>query len=289
MHRPLLPKVGYENRFDPSYDGPLRQALIDARAAIKNEHHDNPFTEIHQKYFKPILRHDRAEDHEFYQALYDAELSWVDEELADLFAWLRTEDLYDETVIIVTSDHGEEFGEHGRQGHHQLYRECLHVPLLVRLPGGPRGAIRDDPAELLDVMPSLLATLKLPIPESCYGTNLDWLSPDPKRELTPRVAEINAPGAQRAWSHGSWKLLWPLDESGDPLVFHLATDPNEQIPRPIGDEELEVVALANRWLAEWQQNNQDHVERFGYQPIIENLDELTDAMKAELAALGYLE
>ena len=69
--------------------------------------------------------------------LYDAEIQYVDQEIGRVIARLKELGLYQDSLIILTSDHGEEFWEHGGQGHgHSMYQELLHVPLIVRLPGG---------------------------------------------------------------------------------------------------------------------------------------------------------
>jgi arylsulfatase A-like enzyme len=69
-------------------------------------------------------------------SLYDAEIRFVDREIARLFECLRDSGAWDTCAVAVTADHGEEFGEHGSMFHHlKLYRELLHVPLILRVPG----------------------------------------------------------------------------------------------------------------------------------------------------------
>jgi len=77
---------------------------------------------------------------EWFRGLYDAGVRYLDDQLAVFFAELERTGLADETVVILTSDHGEEFGEHGHLAHTQAYPECLRIPLLVVAPG--RGAAR---------------------------------------------------------------------------------------------------------------------------------------------------
>ena len=73
-------------------------------------------------------------------SLYDGEITWVDSQLSRLFAEMRDRGLVENTVIILTADHGEEFLEHGGVGHgHTLYEEMIHVPLIVSGPGFERG------------------------------------------------------------------------------------------------------------------------------------------------------
>ena len=74
-------------------------------------------------------------------------------------------------IVAITSDHGEAFGEHGDYGHHQLHRETLHVPLMLRLPDGlGAGKVIDEPVGLIDLFATLLDVATLPLPsvsDSC--------------------------------------------------------------------------------------------------------------------------
>jgi arylsulfatase A-like enzyme len=108
-------------------------------------------------------------------AAYDAELASVDAAFGKLVEFLEREHLFDNAVILVTSDHGEEFGEHGFVGwhSHSLYDELLRVPLLIKLPGS-RGAGRSIEAQVrgIDLAPTILDELGLPIPPSFEGESL---------------------------------------------------------------------------------------------------------------------
>jgi tetratricopeptide (TPR) repeat protein len=90
---------------------------------------------------------------------YDGEIAAADAVLADFFAFLKTNGLWDRSLVIVLSDHGEGLGEHGEPEHGIfLYREALQVPLLVKLPGGARGGTSvATPVGLFDLLPTILA------------------------------------------------------------------------------------------------------------------------------------
>jgi arylsulfatase A-like enzyme len=95
--------------------------------------------------------------------LYDGEIRQADDGLAALIAELRSKGLLERTVTIVTSDHGEEFQDHGRAGHGQsLYEEVLRVPLIVQAPGLVRAGTRHGTASLMDILPTALSLLGLP-------------------------------------------------------------------------------------------------------------------------------
>jgi arylsulfatase A-like enzyme len=95
---------------------------------------------------------------------YDAEIHYLDARLADFLDFLRARGRYDRSLIVVVGDHGEEFLEHGGVYHgHTLFREQLHVPLIMKLPAGAGAGTRvAAPAEMIDVAPTMLALLGLP-------------------------------------------------------------------------------------------------------------------------------
>jgi arylsulfatase A-like enzyme len=87
---------------------------------------------------------------------YDSDIFWTDLWLGFVLGYLEMKGLTDDTVIIVLSDHGEEFGEHGKKFHgHQIYQESIHVPLMVRIPGG-EPALVESRVGLVDLFPTIL-------------------------------------------------------------------------------------------------------------------------------------
>ncbi len=113
--------------------------------------------------------------------LYDGGVREADDFVGELLAELERLGLADRTAVVVTSDHGEEFGEHDPtrfwDAHcSTLYDEVLRVPLLLRLPGGPSGVVARQ-VELLDVAPTLLAWLGLPPQPGLQGRDLLRLAP----------------------------------------------------------------------------------------------------------------
>jgi arylsulfatase A-like enzyme len=108
------------------------------------------------------------------RALYDGEIEYWDAQFGALIDRLKADDLYDDMTIIVTSDHGEEFGDHGGFWHGTtLYDEQVHVPLFVKLPGARRGGTAVGHwVQSVDVMPTLLAELGVDVPEGVQGGSL---------------------------------------------------------------------------------------------------------------------
>jgi arylsulfatase A-like enzyme len=115
------------------------------------------------------------EDLRHIESTYEAELRSVDAAFATLAEGLRRLGLYDTTLIVFTSDHGEEFGEHGTVGWHShtLYDELLRVPLLVKYPGAwHAGQKLDAQVRLLDVAPTVLGAVGVERPGVFQGANL---------------------------------------------------------------------------------------------------------------------
>ena len=108
----------------------------------------------------------------YFEAMYDASVRYVDDVLGRFVAELEDLDLMSETVLIVTSDHGEEFLEHGRLAHTQIYPECLEVPLLVVHPEVRSGQRVASLVELVDIAPTLYELAGLEVPAGLSGSGL---------------------------------------------------------------------------------------------------------------------
>ncbi len=114
---------------------------------------------------------------------YDGEIAFADSIVGTLVADLKRRGLYDGTLLVVLSDHGEGLGDHGEQEHGILvYREALQVPLVVKLPGARRRGTRvAEPVGLVDVLPTLAGELGFAPPPGLPGIDLFAVAPDPAR------------------------------------------------------------------------------------------------------------
>jgi arylsulfatase A-like enzyme len=105
--------------------------------------------------------------------LYDGSVRFVDRRVGEFLEALRAGGHLEDTILVITSDHGEEFFEHGGLRHSKsLYDEMLHVPLVIQAPGGMSGRRVREPVVSLDVTPTLLDLLGLPIPAGLDGRSL---------------------------------------------------------------------------------------------------------------------
>jgi arylsulfatase A-like enzyme len=99
---------------------------------------------------------------EYYTSLYDAQINYTDDVLRQFFAGLEELGIADSVTVVLTSDHGEEFAEHGKLAHEQVYHESLHVPLLIRLPGQSAARRVSTLVQSIDIAPTLYELASIP-------------------------------------------------------------------------------------------------------------------------------
>ncbi len=138
-------------------------------------------------------------------ARYDQEIAHTDREIGRLLDTLEERGLLENTVVIFTSDHGEEFGEHGGEFHYTCYEEVVRVPLAIAGPGIEPGT-SDVPAQQIDFLPTVLALAGVGVvPEGLPG--IDLLNP-PAGERAVFIERDRPPGfKQRAIVDGDLKLV----------------------------------------------------------------------------------
>lgn len=113
---------------------------------------------------------------------YDAEVTGADRQLGRLLDWLEARDTLDDTLVILTADHGESMGEHGEDTHGVfVYQSTIRVPLLLRWPGRlPAGSVHDTPMSVVDIAPTVLAAAGVDLPPAMNGrSHLDPMTGGP--------------------------------------------------------------------------------------------------------------
>jgi len=150
---------------------------------------------------------------------YDGGIRQASAELGTFFQFLDESGALDDTIVVLTSDHGEEFLEHGQIGHERsLHRELLEVPLLLHVPGLEPRRVSSGTAGLADLVPTLLELLGLPQPSPLDGTSLAPLLRGERQELPPfRASELHWLAELRAWTSADEQLVWNPD-SGESWV-----------------------------------------------------------------------
>ncbi|MBD3868563.1 MAG: sulfatase [Acidobacteria bacterium] len=178
------------------------------------------------------------------QALYDAEILYTDQQIGRIIDRLKQDNLWDNTVFIVTSDHGENIGDHGHMEHYfTLYESVVRIPLLIHYPQAfPPGAEDNDPTQLTDLVPTLLNLLELGEGDT---QGIDLLETGARKDR-PVLLEFYWPAEAietygedwdsvelnrwkrhlRAVIYGDDKLIWASD--GDHELYDLQADPAEE-------------------------------------------------------------
>lgn len=142
---------------------------------------------------------------------YDTAVRFSMDEVGRLFAGLQAQGWYDESLIVLTSDHGEELFDHGGFSHgFTLHREVLQVPLMIKLPHQKEARRVDTPVTLMDVLPTVLDVIGAPADPGLDGQSLLPAAAGTGRvEERPRLFSVSWPGraVAKALEEGPWKLV----------------------------------------------------------------------------------
>lgn len=211
-------------------------------------------------------------DIEDLKTLYAAELHYVDHNLNRLLNTLSAKGIRDETMVIITADHGEAFGEHSRWGHHPyMYDELLRVPLLVDEPGREAKKI-DTQVSLIDIFPTICDACDINQPPELQGENLF------EKESGVELA-TSSDGKRLAARTPKWKCLWHVAE-GEVELYDLLEDPEETVD--VSSKHPDII----KWLKSEMQEYRDAARSTNADlPDVEESDEV----KQRLADLGYVD
>jgi arylsulfatase A-like enzyme/Tfp pilus assembly protein PilF len=162
---------------------------------------------------------------------YDGEIAFADAQVGRLFAYLQERNLYDNALIVLASDHGEGLGEHGEKTHgFFIYNSTLHVPLIFKVPGVTPRVVEKE-VSLVDVMPTILQALQLPIPPATQGRGL--MSSILGRSVgasSNLYAETYLPLLHFHWSQlrALQSRGWKFIEAPKPELYEVRNDPGER-------------------------------------------------------------
>ena len=216
-------------------------------------------------------------------ALYDGEIAYTDHHLGLLFDELERLGKLEDSLVVVTGDHGDEFFEHGEKGHMKnLFETTLRVPLVVRFPGGAAGGTRvAEPVSLVDVGPTLLDALGVARPPVFDGESLVDLAAGQRRRR-PRPIFAGLYGRSWAVRSGDLKLV-RVERTGEPpseALFDLAADPGEveDLAPSRRDEARQLSDLLARWRRHAAGQRREAARPF----------EKGEGLRETLESLGYL-
>ncbi len=224
---------------------------------------------------------------------YDGEIAFTDHELGRLLDALLQLGLQEDTLVVITADHGEGLMQHGRLNHGvNIYEEAVRVPLLFRWPGRILSGKRfEAPVELVDLVPTILDLFGVgKIPGAFHGRSLAGtleddvpLPPDRDIYLYRRpyrggyIGRIPVRGEKFGIRKGVWKYIEGT-EDGSKELFNLERDPGERsnLYEPDSAKASELATRIDAWRRTHERND-----------VIS--PEVTDADKERLKALGYVE
>jgi arylsulfatase A-like enzyme len=249
----------------PDYDGPLvsGQTISDLRELAPG------MTE---------------EDVRFLNALYDSEIRFTDEHVGRFLDVLKELGLYDNSLIVICADHGEEFLERGDHwiGHTKtVYQELIHVPLMIRLPGEAGARVIDEHVGLVDFAPTILALNGLDMPD---GYTHDGIALEFAGGKTPQARAVFSEtmrwGTFQAMIRGGWKLIYDPTNDKTQLI-NLTQDPGEK--RDLSAEDLKNLRGMQTDLHEW-----DYEMRLRRAKHKTQSPKLSREQVDQLKSLGYI-
>lgn len=226
--------------------------------------------------FWPLSRdgYSEPEYREHLLARYDGGIAYTDRQLSGLFGHVRELGISDNTLIIVMSDHGEEFLEHGGVDHGlTLFQEQLHVPLIFSGPGVPPRVI-SQPVGLYDVLPSILSYIGVETPAGVEGQDIITVAAAPDRMIpSSGIQNMQAMPMSQMVSllRNDEKIICDM-YTGEVITFNLASDPGERHTLDHADSQL-VEAASFCWSTPPRAEPQ----------VVDNPHELT-----RLRSLGYI-
>jgi choline-sulfatase len=229
----------YDDRFQAVHKiGDLTERKGDETARLARDwldgHKEKPFFlfvhfyDPHDPYEPPEPFASKWSEHP-----YEGEVAFADDCVGQVLGKLRQLGLYDQTLVVITGDHGEMLGEHGELNHgFFIYEGALRVPLVVRVPGG-RAAQVDTPVSLVDIAPTIVAQVGAPVPREVQGVDLSpWLA---GRGTTGGGRSLYAETVTPTRYYGASSLLgvivdgWKYIETSRPELYDLRSDPAEAV------------------------------------------------------------
>jgi len=247
----------------------------------------------------------------YYHAEYDAEIRYADAQVGRLLRELEHMGLAEDTLVVLTADHGESFGEHNLFFQHGrcAYQENAYVPLMIRVPGSRQVSRVNSTVENFSTMPTILELLHLEVPRQVEARSLvELLSPDAEEQPERVGFSEGSTDPNLIWAirRGRWKLLWNWHERPAPVdawsvtrlpkrdafwrnkrkveweLYDLSVDPDEQ--SNVIDQHPEVVVQLKPALIRWVASAPRSDRHWARRPSDRPEDE---GVRKQLRDLGY--
>jgi arylsulfatase A-like enzyme len=227
----------------------------------------------------------RRDDLEILAALYDGELNYLDDQIGQLVHFIESLGILNETVLVITSDHGDSLGEHNHLGHRMtLYEPLVHVPLIVRYPARFQPGTRvAQQVSLIDLYPTFLAVAGANLSHVPLNGFHSLTMPPGSGERPFLIAENTAPKSlngvvSRMLRAERYKYIWKSNQRHE--LYDLVKDPNEL--NNLVEVEQQVARNMHEQLAAWQRSLENH-------RIEPSQAEYDESVVERLRALGYVE
>ncbi|UQZ86854.1 Choline-sulfatase [Paenibacillus konkukensis] len=245
-HFPFFVKQEHWDTYDP-----LVQQIPEATKG--------PFDELNEplQAMRRYFRCDAADEETIRRAHvgYFSLTTELDENIGDIVSALEELEMYDDTLIIYTSDHGEQLGNHGLWFKCCMYEESAHIPLIMKGPGVKKGATADTLVSLVDLFPTLCEALALPVPEGVQGRSL-WRLATGRADVERSdfvFSEYHAHGMPVGMYMIRWDRWKYVHFNGyTPQLFDLENDPEEMFNQaeavPMSDEAKRALEACERRL-----------------------------------------
>jgi len=235
---------------------------------------------------------------EDWSELYDASVRYGDTHVGSLMSMLQSRGFWDNTLMILLADHGEEMNDHGSWLHDQsVYDELMRVPLIVRFPGDRFAGRRvKDSVSLVDVLPTIFDYLQ--VPDLAKGARGKSLMPLIREEVSAKSPSLRIPGMRvnvtrfyRPWvttrgdtniviRQQQWKGIWNVDIDTFEL-YDLSEDPLEKVN--IQAQHPQLVKAMTDYARTWREHCQEQAQE------TEEVGKLDDKTLRRLRALGYVD
>lgn len=283
-HAPYNPPEPYNEMYvgDKYYNGSRRAKLNPGRSQNIGGIHPQAHLGDHDEI-------------DYYIAQYDAEIRYMDENIGKVLDTVKAMGLIDNTIIIFTADHGESLGDHNYYFAHGLfpYDDCVRVPLIIKIPGlKSEIKVMDKPVELINIMPTVLDILKIPVNKEAQGKSLvPFMLRDgdsiPEYAFTESGYQLNY---QRMIRTKKWKLIYIPDKEDQKIMqrmpfelYDIENDPNEL--NNLINVETKIAGELQKELFKWMESAKG-IDGLPSSPEQLSVDKETEEV---LRSLGYVE
>jgi arylsulfatase A-like enzyme len=287
----------YNDTFKQKVDRPF--FTVNERSAEQVTYFANIWLEKHRKEKSFLFLHyyDPHDPYEFHKDFvfssvpfvtlskdrYDGEIAYMDHYVGQVIRKLKEVNLYESTLLIITADHGESLGEHSEETHGFFtYHSGIHVPLIIKVPGGPKGMVINDLAGIIDIVPTVCSFLGIDVPEHVQGMDLGVLLSDKGGSVEKRYLYCESLLPTKFDLSPLFSLVsdrWKYIHSLKSELYDLQKDPYET--KNLFDDETRQASIMRERL-------RLIFEDYSVSDIVDNKIVMDEEARRRLESLGYV-